>query len=177
MADGEYPNTGCADLMHGRWEVNVQEYCKATHTDQYLIFSSHYALNHKLGVIQTLYDQCDNIVTEEVDAAKEITHVDHALCACGCPSWSFKIVREQLDQQELQKKLEVTKKDSAEKSTKVRVTQPCFGGVSEALSWVFCCHGVATSMKPHMTLMRMLVHPKDTCTLQVKCRCCVPGPM
>ena len=51
-------------------KVKVQVYRKATHTDQYLNFSSHHLLNHKLGVICTLYDCCDNIVTEEADATK-----------------------------------------------------------------------------------------------------------
>ena len=54
--------------------------------DQYLHFSSHHPLNYKLGVISTLYDQCDNIVTEETDTANEIDHVNHALGACGYPS-------------------------------------------------------------------------------------------
>ena len=40
----------------------------------------------QMGVIRTLYDLCDNIVTEEADVAKEITHVNHALSACGYPS-------------------------------------------------------------------------------------------
>ena len=62
------------DVLISRTEdrkVKVQVYRKATHTDQYLNFSSHHPLNHKLCVIRTLYDRCDNIVTEEVDAIKE----------------------------------------------------------------------------------------------------------
>ena len=38
--------------------------------------------------------------------------------------------------------------------------------MSEALNWVFQRHGVATLMKSHMTLKRMLVHPKDKWTSQ-----------
>ena len=53
-------------------KMKVQVYQKAAHTDQYLNFSSHHSLNHKLGVIRTLYDRCDNIVTEEADALKEL---------------------------------------------------------------------------------------------------------
>ena len=56
-----------------------------------------------------MYDHSDNIVTQEVDAAEEIAHVNHALGACGYPSWSFKIVREQLDQRELKKNLKINK--------------------------------------------------------------------
>ena len=51
--------------------------------------------------------------------------------------------------------------------TKIRVTLPYISRISKALSQVFFhCHGVATSMKLHMTLKRMLVHPKDKCTPQ-----------
>ena len=39
-------------------------------------------------------------------------------------------------------------------------------GVSEALSWVFCHHGVAKAMKPPLTQKRMLVHPMDKRTPQ-----------
>ena len=111
----------------------MQVYHKATHTDQYLNFNSHHLLNHKLRVIHTLYDCCDNIFTEEADVAKEITHVNHALDACSYPSWSFKRVREQMDQQELNKN-EKNKKDSQEHNTKTRVTLPYVRSVSEALS-------------------------------------------
>ena len=42
--------------------------------------------------------------------------------------------------------------------------------VSETLSWVFLRHGVAMAMKPHLTLKRMLVHPKDKRTAQENAR-------
>ena len=72
-------------------------------------------LNHKLGVIRTLCNHYDNIVTEEVDATKEIAHVNHALGACSYLSWSIKRVRKQLDQWDLKKNLKINKKDSKDK--------------------------------------------------------------
>ena len=95
------------------------------------------------------------IVTEEVDAAKEIYHVKCCLGACSYPSWSFKKVKKQMDQRENNWK--INKQDSKNKSIKTRVTQPYIRHVSEALSQVFCNHGLATLMKPHLTLKRMLV--------------------
>ena len=85
--------------------VKIQVYRKATHTDQYLNFSSHHPLNHTLGAILTLYDFCDNNVTAEADAAKEIDHVNHAFGACSYLSWSFKSegpmrVENQLEEQQ-----------------------------------------------------------------------------
>ena len=70
---------------------------KATHSDRYLSFFSRHLLNHKLRVICTLYDRCDNIVTDEADTAAEITHVDKALDRCGYPTWSFRQVRESIE--------------------------------------------------------------------------------
>ena len=70
---------------------------KKPHTDQNLGFCSHHLLNHKLGVICTLYDWCNNIITEEADAVTEITHVEKALKRCGYPKWSFQRVMESMD--------------------------------------------------------------------------------
>ena len=48
------------------------------------------------------YDRCDNIVTEEADAAAEIIHVEKALKRCGYPKWSFRKVRESMDKKRQQ---------------------------------------------------------------------------
>ena len=103
-----------------------------------------------------------------MDAGKEIDHVNRDLGACSYLRWSFKRVREQLDQQEWKHNGKIIKKDSKYKSTKTRVTLPYSTGVSEALSRDFCHHAVATLIKPHLTLKKMLVHPKDIHTPQDK---------
>ena len=58
--------------------------------------------------------------------------------------------------------LERRRKREVDKDTKTTVTIPYVKGVLVALSRVVCHHGVATAMKPHLTLKRMFVHPKDT---------------
>ena len=65
---------------------------KATHANQYMRFYCHHPLNHKLGIIRTLYDWCDNIIMEEDEMAAEIIHVNKALGRCGYPQWSFRRV-------------------------------------------------------------------------------------
>ena len=49
---------------------------------------------------------CDNIVTEGADEAKQIDHG-----ACGYPSWFFKRMREQMDQQEWKNNRTISKMD------------------------------------------------------------------
>ena len=49
-------------------------------------------------------------------------------------------------------------KEEVDRDTKTTVTITYVKEVSEALSRVFCCHGVAMAMKFHLTLKRMLVH-------------------
>jgi len=58
-------------------------YRKKAHTEQYLNFSSHHPLNHKLAVIRTLLERCYGIVTEEDDRKKEEEHVAKAPSKCG----------------------------------------------------------------------------------------------
>ena len=58
---------------------------KATHTDQYLNFESHHILGQKLGVVKTLFDRCDSIVTTEEDRKEEKGNLCKALKNCGFP--------------------------------------------------------------------------------------------
>ena len=158
---GSIPFLGVLNSRKEDGKVKVQVYQKATHTDQYRNFSSHHPLNHTMCVIRTLYEQCDNIVTEEVDAAKEIDRVNRALGACSYLSWSVKRVKEHMKQGERKNNRKIDKKYSKDNSTKTRVILPYIRGVSEALSQVSFHHGVVMSMKLHRMNERMLVHSKD----------------
>ena len=51
-------------------EVKLLIFRKNTHTNQYLNFSSHHPLHQKMGVIRTLLDRCETLVTEEEDKRK-----------------------------------------------------------------------------------------------------------
>ena len=70
--------------------IKVQVYRNKTHTDQFLNFKSHYSLQQTLGIIRTLYDRCDNIVTDPKDVKAGVQHVNKALGKCRYPSWTFK---------------------------------------------------------------------------------------
>ena len=62
-----------------------------------------------------------------VDSEKqEIIHVNNALRVCGCPYWSFKKVRERMDnrktKQQKQERKKKKKKETSEGQKKIMVT-------------------------------------------------------
>ena len=78
-----------------------------------------------------------------------------------------------------QKKGRITKR-TAEKN-KGLIVIPYFEGVTERLSRVFKKHSFSTAMKPHCTLRKKLVHPKDKrdplqtadIVYEIKCKTCL----
>ena len=72
--------------------VKLQVYWEKTHTNQYLAFDSHHPLHHKMGVVRTLLDRCEDIVSEEEDSEKQRETVTKALGGCGYPGWTIRSV-------------------------------------------------------------------------------------
>ena len=75
--------------------IKVLVYRKKTHTDQYLNFRSHHPLHQKLGIVRTLLNRCDTIVTEEQDKKKEQKHIHSAMKTCGYPDWALQKVNKE----------------------------------------------------------------------------------
>ncbi|XP_072033586.1 uncharacterized protein [Amphiura filiformis] len=59
--------------------LNIKIYRKPTHTDQYLNFSSNHPLQHKLGVIHTLFHRAETVISDAVDCDEEKLHITEAL--------------------------------------------------------------------------------------------------
>ena len=95
--------------------VKLLVYRKATHTDQYLNFDSHHPLQHKLGVVRTLLDRMDKIVSEDEDKLQEEVTIKKALSMCGYPKWTFDKVRKRMgtNNRQLQNKRTLRKKAGA----------------------------------------------------------------
>ncbi len=131
-------------------KISFTVYRKPTHTDQYLNFESHHPLHQKLGVVRTLLDRCDTVVTKQEDKMKEEKHIEEALGACGYPKWTIKRVKDKKSASKSQ-----NKQQKSEKSEKSRgmVVIPYVKGLSESVDRVMRKHKITTAMKPHKTVI------------------------
>ena len=156
--DGKLPFLDTLIVKKADGSVKLMVYRKPTHTDQYLNYDSHHPLHQKLGVIRTLHDRMENIVTEQQDREDEEKKVHKALKTCGYPDWTFDKVKDKKEQKRLK---DSTKKKDEENKTKGMVVLPYVNGVSEKVSRVLKSYNIATAMKPQTTLRSQVVRPKD----------------
>ncbi|XP_066279172.1 uncharacterized protein [Branchiostoma lanceolatum] len=144
--------------------IRVKIYRKPTHTDQYLNFQSDHPLDHKLGVIRTLFHRAETIITDPKDLEEEKVHITHALKKCGYPTWAVdKATRPKPPRQ-------INSKQCQSKHTnRGIVVLPYVKGLSEGLRRIFNAHGIRTCFKPTRTLRSLLVSPKDKTPKGGKC--------
>ncbi|XP_072015061.1 uncharacterized protein [Amphiura filiformis] len=133
--------------------IKVTIYRKSTHTDQYLNFSSNHPIDHKLGVIRTLYHRADTVVTNLQDREDEKAHVNNALVKCGYPKWALDKATEP--------KTHKTSDVGDKRPNKGHVVLPYIKSTSEAIRRTFSNYGVSVFFKPTRTVRQILVSPKD----------------
>ncbi|XP_072052031.1 uncharacterized protein [Amphiura filiformis] len=176
--DGRIPFLDTLIVRKEDGSVKLLVYRKATHTDQYLNFSSHHPIYHKLGVVRTLLDRMDKIVTETEDRQKEEDNIKKALKTCGYPEWTIETVKKKI--RDKPSKATKNKTKDTSQQTKGLVVIPYVEGVAERANRVFKKHNIATAMKPNTSLRKLLVHPKDKidpldktdCIYEIPCKNC-----
>ncbi len=141
--------------------LKFKVYRKNTHTDHYLQFDSHQPLEHKLGVIRTLTHRAKSVVSEEEDLSDELDHLRTVLSVSGYTKWSW--------QAPSSNKRKPQPSREKKQKPKGHVTLPYIQGVTEALCRKIRKAGVAAHTRPHDTLRRRLVRPKDSEEAQKKC--------
>ena len=147
------PFLDCLVSVDDRNQFQTKVYRKSTHTDHYLQFESNHPLIHKLGVIRTLNHRAATIISDPVEADKELDHLESALRKCGYPNWSFI----KADYREPR----ATRPKDISNRPPVRVTIPYVKGVSERLKKTFKQFGFTVTHKPFNTLRSQLVRVKD----------------
>lgn len=141
--------------------IKFSVYRKPTHTDQYLQFSSHQPVEHKMGVIRTLRHRANTLVSEPEDKIQEMSHLRKVLSVSGYTRWAW--------QSPGNKKLHPHPKRKQSVRPKGHVTLPFVRGVTEPISRRIRKAGVCVHAKPHRTIRSMLVAPKDKDDTLDKC--------
>ena len=142
--------------------ISLSIYRKPTHTNQYLNFKSHHPLHQKLGVVRTLYQRCDRIVTNESEKKQEHDLIASSLASCGYPKWTHRgKSKAKTDKRKEQQSAEA-------KNSKV-VTIPYCSGLSEKLNRIFGKHNTRVASKPERTIRDILVKPKDRTPQDQQC--------
>ena len=117
--------------------------------------------HQKIGVIRSLLDRKEAIVSTEEEKKKEDEHIIQAPKKNNYPMWAIKKAKS-LQSQEKHKQEKKKKKGTTQKKDGNRlVTIPYQQGTSERLSHAFKKRGFAAVMKPHTTIRSLVVHPKD----------------
>ena len=84
--------------------------------------------------------------------------MEEALKICGYPTWAFEKVKQQM---ESGKQKSVAKQKGDGEKCKGMVVIPYEKGTSERMSRLYKSYNIDSTMRPHTTLRRELVHPKD----------------
>ena len=67
--------------------ISMKVFRKDTHTDHYLDFNSNHPLEHKKGVVRTLMNRVDRMVSDETELWREKVHIRKALQVNGYLDW------------------------------------------------------------------------------------------
>ena len=154
-------DAGVSVKDEGTFGITV--YRKPTHTNQYLLFDSHHPLDHKLGVVRTLFHRANTVVTSPEDREAEHDYLKNALQKCGYSDWTFQkaLKPKSLSQKESEPRTSASGK-------RVNVTLPYVAGTYEKVKRLLMKQGISVSTKPSNTLRDRLVHPKDKIPLECR---------
>ena len=167
MQEQKLPFLDVKLIVNNDGSLRLQIYRKPTHTDQYLMFDSHHPLEHKLSVIRTLLSRKDEIVTEESDRTEEERHVKSVLKTCKYPDWAIDRVEKELRDKKQGKQKQ--KPEKPEQQHRGQVILPYISGVTEKIRRSMKKRGIQCPARPHQTIRKMVVHPKDKIEDTDKC--------
>ena len=145
--------------------VKLLVYRKKTHTEQYLDFKSQYPLHHKLGVIRTLMDGMENIVTEEQNKKEEEQTIRTALTHCGYQKWALDRVKQRIVNKPQKPRKSKPNKD-AKDTTRGTVVVPYVESLTEKLQRIYRKHRIHAAVSPSILQKVFLSIQRTRKTLQ-----------
>ena len=141
----------------GRLAITV--YRKPTHTDRYLLFSSHHPSTHKRAVVKLLMDRAAKIPTTKSEQIKEKQRIISTLQSNGYPK------RFILGVSKPKPPLDIT----AAESIRGYSTIAYVGGTSEPIKRVLENQGIKVAFKPYQTIGQIFPKPKDQMDKEETC--------
>ena len=120
----------------------------------------------------------DKVVTEKEDRKVEEDKFRKVLKQCGYPEWTVNKVK--TDEVNKQAKPKPRKEKNKATTRRALVTVPYIPGLTEKLQRKYHSHQISTAVRPHTSLRKMLVHPKDKididnvteCVYEIPCHNC-----
>ena len=138
--------------------VRTSVYWKPTHTDQYLQFSSHHPLSHKMAVVRTLFVRAGSLSTSLVERSMEERHIVDAL---GSNAYPVRFIRRAV------KSRGRTHQDTNDSPERM-VTLPYIQGLSDSIKRILGELDVRVCFRPARTLRQILVRPKNPVPAHLK---------
>ena len=126
-------------------------YRKPTHTNQYIPFSSHAPLSHKLATIRSLTRRASLIPSTEENKRAETQRITKALAINGYPRWAYDLARHRDTQPSAEENEPTASADAHSNQAKCKgfVSLPYYKGTTEPLNlgcfcmrklFQFACH-------------------------------------
>ena len=107
--------------------LETKIYRKPTHTNQYLQWDSHHAINNKYSIISTLLHRARNICSNKELLEEEQANIQKALSACKYPYWAINRMKLKVDAPK-------TRQNRNNKTTcRSHITVPYDEGLSEII--------------------------------------------
>ncbi len=154
--DGTLPMLDALTKREPSGRMSFTVYRKPTHTDQYLQFDSNQPLQHKLGVVRTLYHRAQCLISNEEDKLKEIDHLQKVLSISGYTRSAWVTATRPCRPRTRQRDTETKKRGY--------ISLPYIGHCSDAIARTIRKAGVAVHLRPYNSIRSRLVHPKDKVT-------------
>ena len=137
----------------------------ATHTDQYLHWDSHHAVNSKYSVVGTLFHRARTICSNPIQLQKEEKHLHQSLKRCKYPDWAINRVKLRSQASAVKRRKEKqhrrTDQSSNTKTQKPYTVVTYHQGLSESYKNICRKYGIDVHLKGGHTIKDHLMAPKD----------------